>query len=71
MNWVPGMQYAMPVAECPAGSVITGGFSHHIGAWHLYPGHVLGNAWHQTGEATIIMDVDHYVEADAICLRLS
>lgn len=66
----PFLMLARAVAECPAGSVITGGYSSTFGTWDLDNPIVSGNAWHQTALATIFMAPEHFVQANAICLRI-
>ena len=67
----PYLMLASAAATCPAGSVITGGYSHSYGAWDMYRAEVVGNAWVQDAEATVIMAPEHYIRASAICLRFN
>ena len=67
----PYLMFATAVASCPAGSVITGGYTNTYGTWDLARGVVTGNAWRQTATATIFMAPEHFVEANAICQRVS
>jgi hypothetical protein len=67
----PFLMIAIPVATCPPGSVITGGYTHTFGSWEVAGSKVTGNAWRAAATATIIMAPEHYVEANAICLRVS
>ena len=67
----PFLMIANAVATCPAGSVITGGYGDTFGTWQFVGGGVSGNAWRQSATATVFMAPEHYVGANAICLRVS
>lgn len=67
----PLLMHATAVAQCPPGSVITGGYGSTYGEWNHAGGFVAGNTWRYSASATIIMAPEHFVMANAICLRIN
>ena len=68
--FAPGDQRVSATAECPEGSVVTGGWTSNLGDWAFDGGIGLGNGWYVSGVPGLFISTADFVSAYAICLRI-